>query len=1277
MVREKTRFLTLCIDGHAPDVPDRCPCNCEQECKIPYGSTGGTMFRVAAAIIFLLLSTAAHAAYQVKFVAEVAMDKPQRVAPDQNGNMYVTTKDGAVVAYTLDGKKALSIQGKDPNGDPLLKKPAGIAVHGDNIYVCDTSLDRVVIFSRNGGYRDSFGEGGSSPKQLSNPSGIFVYQGVIYVADYGNDRIQVFSPNGVYLQSIGTMGQGESLLKSPTDVAVDNRGNVYAVDADSRQVKIYRQNGSYLGSITGPVKPYSLAMADDGIFVTDIENYNITKYAFTGEKLFSFGTLGGGKVQFKEIWGIAADSFGKVYAVDREKNTVQVIATEKGGGSDLPLNVAPPTSVRWTKNLPFALSTISFDKQHERLYGIDPETKTVMIIRSGQVEKAIKLVDRNPVAIDVDPQGLPWVFDKEESQLLKLDGDGKIILKVGESGSREGYFSKPRAIHISKDGLIYVADTNNDRVQVFNGDGVFMNVFNHGAGRQQLESPISLDQDSTGNLYVLTDSRNVVVVIAPNGQVVREFAGKLPGRDKLDSPVSIAVTGNEVMVLDAGTNSVKVYTLQGDYKREFGAKGTGKGDFKKPASIAILDDASFLISDMGNKRLQEFTTIYTPKPPSELVAKGGMRSVDLSWQAAEESFVDSFRVFRSETGDSAYKEVAVVKNNSFRDTNVLPDTKYFYKVSATVRGGNENISTESVSAVPTKYTPSAPTNLVAKSQEWSVDLTWQADKQSYIDHYAIYRDSDEDDVPPTFLANTKEAAFSEGGLESDTAYTYLVSAVSIDGVESERVAVDISTIVATKPPLEIDIIEMNDIFSNTYKIYETEGIGKVRLTNNTRDEIGTLKLAFTIKEYMDFPTELEVRNLPPRQSRDVVLKAVFNNKILEVTEDTPVQTELRATYYENQKQRMFSKNNTLNLYEKHRMMWVNKDRVATFVTSKDPVVLEFTRAVVTQYADIGSPLVYAAAIYDYLGFMGMTYLQHPNNPYQIVEGKTNFVDYVQYPRETLKRNSGVCTDLVVFYVAALEGLGIRTMLLGTPDHLFMMFAVGSVSDLGDSTMNGMFAIHDGTVWAPVELTLVGSTFMKAWETGSKGYYDWREKGIEITDLNQAWARYKPATLPITDWRAPVVKRAEVDKRYGSEIEKINKVRLKYSSNRYFAQINKNPNDGNAYHQLGIIYGESGELDEARKFLEKAEALLPGNAEVTNNLANIHYLKGDYPAARLAYERAAEQDPADPYILVNLTLCYLKLDNREKATETFRRATRKDATLVKKHRSIAIELLGSM
>ncbi len=1235
------------------------------------------MFRAVLMLIFIICPLSAHAAHQVNFVSEIPVDKPVRVASNHDGNIYVTTKDATVSVFSTDGKVVRTIHGKDPAGDPYLKKPSGVAVYGDRVYVCDRSRDKVVIFSKDGKFIDSFGEGGSGRKQFSNPEGIFVYQGVIYVADYGNDRVQVFSDTGVHLQTIGAAGSDEQLLKSPTDVAVDNRGNVYAIDKDRRLVKIYAQNGSYLGSFAVGAKPFSLAMSGDGIYVTDVDNHNITKFNFKGEKEFHFGTYGDGRVQFKEIVGISADSTGRVYVVDSEKKSVQLIDTDRSKESDLPLNVAPPTSVLWKRELKQFARKVAWDRVRNLVYAVDSEKKAINVIKDNKLVKSLILQDRNPVSVDIDQNGMPWVFDKEESQLLKLDQNGTILLKVGSSGSREGYFSKPKDIHVSRDGSVYVADTNNDRLQVFNSDGVFLNAYTKGMGGLPLESPVAVDQDAKGNLYVLLDSRNMVVILLPNGEVLREFGGKSQGIGTFETPVSLAVAGNELMVLDAGSNSIKVFSLTGEFKREFGSKGEGKGDFIKPSSIAAFDANSFIVSDSGNERIQEFITVRTPVPPAGMVAKGGMRRIDISWNSPDEGFVESFRVFRSLKGGGEYKEIAVVNKNFCQDLDVFPGVKYTYRVSARIKGGNESISIETAAAIPLKYTPKPPVSVQANSQEWSVDLAWQVEKQDYIEHYAVYRDSDDEGVPPTFLGSTKETRFSEGGLDSDTEYTYLVSAVSIDGVESERVPVDTSTIVATKPPLEIEIIRMSDIFSNTYKIYENEGIGTVKLTNNTRNEILALKLAFSIKEYMDYPSELEIKSIPPGQSSEITLKAVFNNRILEVTEDTPVQTELKASYFENQKQRVFFKHNAINLYEKHRMMWVTKDRVATFVTSKDPVVLEFARAVVTQYADIGSPLVFAAAMYDYMGLTGMTYLHHPNNPYQVVDGKTNFVDYVQYPRETLKRNSGVCTDLVVFFSAALEGLGIKTMLLGTPDHLFMMFAIGQVSDLGDSTMNGMFAIHEGTVWAPIELTLVGSTFMKAWETGSGEYHEWRDKGIEITDLGKAWGRYKPATLPVTEWRSQIVKRAEIDKRYGNEIAKLHKIKLKYTSNRYFAQLNSNPADWNAYLQLGIIYGESGELEDARKYLEKAQTIMPDRAEVLNNLANVLFLKHDYQAAILAYEKASLLDPADPYILVNLAICYLKLENKEKATEVFKRAAQKDPLILKKHRTISIELLGSM
>jgi len=1237
------------------------------------------MAGVCAAIMMSGIAVFAQAAHEVHFVAEFKVENPFYLATDPSGVTYVTVRtggayllggSGSVLVYDAAGRNILSIGGQDKNGAHNLKKPAGIALYEDKLYVCDTSSDRIVIFARDGKYLESFGESGSAAKQFKNPEGIFVYHGNIYVADTDNDRIQVFGPDGVYLQTIGNRGTEEALLKSPTAVAVDYRGMVYAIDSSARLVKIYRQDGSYAGKLGGTLKPSALAIADDGLFVTDAENYNIAKYNLAGEKMFSFGTMGKGKVQFQELRGIAADGTGKVYAVDRTRNSVQVISCGKGAGSDLPFSVSPPTFVKWAEDLPFKVKKLAWHKPSQRLFAIDEENEALVVVEKGRIEKTIKIPDAAFVSVAIDSNGFPWVIDRKENRLLKLGKDGQVLIKVGASGSREGYFSRPSDLLIGNDGLIYVADKGNNRIQVFNNEGVFLNAFSKASASQPLDAPAAIAQDQSGNLYVLCEDRKIVVCLASNGKIIREIGSGPAGADAFDDPVSLAVSGNELLVLDAGTKTVKVFTLDGRLIRQFGSKGKAKGEFKQPASLTAKGNAQILISDPGNSRVQVLSVLHTPAAPAGVSARSGMRVVDLSWNVREENFFDTYRILRRLENEPVYREAGKSKNNAFRDTEVLPDKKYFYKISARSMSGNENASSEAVSAVALKYTPQAPVNLSAGSQEWSVDLSWKMKVPDYIDHYRIYREREGDSL----IAKVKGEKFTETGLDSDAAYTYLVSAVSIDGIESDPASVAVRTLIAVKPPLEMDILQLNDIFSNTYKIYETEGIGKVRLTNNTRNPIATLKLSFHVKQFMDFPTEVEIRNLLPGESREIDFKAVFNNRVLDVTEDTPVQTELAASYYENQKMRSFSKSKTVNLYEKHRMMWNNKERIATFITPKDPVMMEFTRAVVTQYGDIASALVYAGAIYDYLGFMGMTYIKHPNNPYQIVEGQTRFVDYVQYPRDTLKRNSGVCTDLVVLYASALEGLGIRTMILGTPDHLFMMFAVGPVSELGDSTQNNMLAVYEGILWVPVELTLVGSTFMKAWEKGSKTYYEWKKKNLEMTDITAAWSKYKPATLPLSDWRAPVAGRADVDKRYGDEMVKLNKIWLKFTSNHYYAALARNPNDAGAYLQLGIIYGEAGDLEKSQSFFEKADELSSNNAEIKNNMGNLHYLKGKYDEARKYYEKASEMDSADPYILVNLSLCYLKLNKKEKAAQIFQRAVEKDGEIVRKFRSLAMELM---
>jgi len=596
----------------------------------------------------------------------------------------------------------------------------------------------------------------------------------------------------------------------------------------------------------------------------------------------------------------------------------------------------------------------------------------------------------------------------------------------------------------------------------------------------------------------------------------------------------------------------------------------------------------------------------------------------------------------------------------------------------------KNAQTTQKVKLPAGYRPAPPAGLHSEAAERALDLIWWSSRDPYISHYAIYVEAEiegdtpgngEDDLKLERIAETKAVAFREEGLEPDSDYAYWVSAVALNGAESEPVMIEVTTLPMTRPPLEMDILEMKNIFSNNYKMYETEGIGSIRIRNNTDVHISRLKVALNARGYMDYPSEHEAREIKPHESRLITIRPVFNNRLLDIVEDTPLQTEISLSYYFNSQLRTFTTSRTVMLYEKHRMIWKDPDMAAVFVTPKDPALLDLSRSIVTQVGDSRSPLVLAGAIFQTLGTLGITYVRDPSNPYQISDGKIDTVDYVQFPVETLRRKSGDCKAMVVLFSSLLESLGIRTIMLDYPGHMFLMFAVtkGTVAPKG--RLEGMLFAHDGELWAPVELTMAGASFMSAWEKGSRQFIQWNaKKSLGMMDVRSAWKRYKPATPDVMQFKTETVPIHSLEKRFPSELALLRRLTLQAASAALFEKLLKEPQDFQSLLQIGIIFGEEGDAAEAFQYLKRAAAVAPGSAEVVNNLANLHLLEGKPEMALELYNKAAALDPGDPLILVNIAKTHLKMGNRSTAANIFASAVKMRPDLIERYRGLSLELM---
>ena len=254
--------------------------------------------------------------------------RPQYVAIDDDGNVYVTDLSSRVQKFTSDGAFLKSWGSMGPE-DGLFGSPSGIAVFGDHVYVADKKQHSIDVFDKDGNFIFSWGEFGSGDGQFSKPHGVKINSdGIVFVADPGNHRIQKFTSDGEFLSAFGNFGTSNGKLKTPIQLAF-HEDSVYVADPGNLKIEKYTDEGIFLKTIDrsfagSKIRSYDIVINSDGdIYVTDVQQHRIVKISSDGSKtLKSFGYAGSEKNQFLEPIGIAIDAKGYLLVVDSIKNRI-------------------------------------------------------------------------------------------------------------------------------------------------------------------------------------------------------------------------------------------------------------------------------------------------------------------------------------------------------------------------------------------------------------------------------------------------------------------------------------------------------------------------------------------------------------------------------------------------------------------------------------------------------------------------------------------------------------------------------------------------------------------------------------------------------------------------------------------------------------------------------------------------------------------------------------------------------------------------------------------
>lgn len=480
--------------------------------------------------------------------------------------------------------------------------------------------------------------------------------------------------------------------------------------------------------------------------------------------------------------------------------------------------------------------------------------------------------------------------------------------------------------------------------------------------------------------------------------------------------------------------------------------------------------------------------------------------------------------------------------------------------------------------------------------------------------------------------------------------------------------------------IEIDDVIIYPLFSALYKYYETTPAGKITITNISKKDVKKVKASVMVKDYMDYPTASKtVDVLKAGESIDIDLNMLFSNRVLGVTEDTPLSANVSVNYIVAE--RDFTKDETITfkLYNRNAMTWDDDQKLASFITPKDTPIKVFARSVVQQYQNervniLNYNMQSALEIFNALGAYGLTYVPDPKTPYAKFVEDASAVDYIQYPRETLRFRTGDCDDMTALYCSLLENVGISTSTVTIPGHIFMMLDTGvSRYDYREITDDrGLIIEKDERVWIPVEVTLAGKSFLSAWQEGAKQYNQalLNNDDVGLHTSAEAWKLYSPVTLEEWDWEPEIPSKTDIATLYKSDITALVGDELDQKVRDLRAQIKKDTKNSRLYNKLGITYARYGKYKEAVQSLERAVELNKKSPAAYNNLGNVYYLTGEYERA-LSYYRKALNFSESPIILINIAKTLYKLGEYDDARTHYLSAVQKDKRLENKYAYIGM------
>ncbi len=175
--------------------------------------------------------------------------------------------------------------------------------------------------------------------------------------------------------------------------------------------------------------------------------------------------------------------------------------------------------------------------------------------------------------------------------------------------------------------------------------------------------------------------------------------------------------------------------------------------------------------------------------PTDLTASATEKGVRLTWKGAG----SHFRILRRSDAATDYAEIGTSTALEFLDTSAEFGKSYSYLVQSFTdlgehREAQSDLSAERAISPKDEFPPAAPINLRATASTSTVELSWDANSETDLANYRVYRSVDGGAFQK--IAEVSDIpTYSDKTVQPGKTYRYALTAVDKSGNESKRSAV--------------------------------------------------------------------------------------------------------------------------------------------------------------------------------------------------------------------------------------------------------------------------------------------------------------------------------------------------------------------------------------------------------------------------------------------------------------------------------------------------------